>query len=107
MNASVGALSYGASLVVYVHVLRCIGTGHTATCFQTAPSVGAALSVGFLGDALTARLRVSAVFTMLAVVLLLREHHEHRHDEILHEHTHEHDEHHRINMKPINPGSLV
>jgi drug/metabolite transporter (DMT)-like permease len=92
-----GAFSYGASLVLFVYALRYIGTSRTATWFQTAPFLGAVVSILLLGDPLSFRLVVSGFIMICAAALLLREHHEHEHEHpaIRHEHRHEHDEHHR------------
>lgn len=103
-----GACSYGVSLVLFVYALRYIGTARTATWFQTAPFAGAVLSIIVLGDSLTLRLTISAVFMILATVLLLREHHEHehKHEEVWHEHKHEHDEHHRHHDEEYQRGAV-
>ena len=49
---TVGAIGYGASLVLYVLALRHLGTARTAAHFGTAPFFGAALAVAFLGEPL-------------------------------------------------------
>jgi drug/metabolite transporter (DMT)-like permease len=92
-----GAFSYGASLVLFVYALRYIGTSRTATWFQTAPFIGAAVSFILLREPLSPRLAVSGFIMICAAVLLLREchMHEHEHPAIWHEHRHDHDEHHR------------
>jgi drug/metabolite transporter (DMT)-like permease len=92
-----GACSYGASLVLFVYALRYIGTSRTATWFQTAPFIGAAVSFLLLREPLSPRLAMSGFIMICAAVLLLREYHahEHEHPAIRHEHRHEHDEHHR------------
>jgi len=92
-----GAFSYGASLVLFVYALRYIGTSRTATWFQTAPFLGAVLSLLLLREPLSSRLAVSGFIMICAAALLLREYHthEHEHPAIWHEHRHDHDEHHR------------
>ncbi|MGH7857585.1 MAG: DMT family transporter, partial [Candidatus Binatia bacterium] len=52
----VGGLGYGVSLVLYISALREIGSSRTAGCFATAPFVGAAVSVAWLGEPLSIRL---------------------------------------------------
>jgi drug/metabolite transporter (DMT)-like permease len=92
-----GACSYGASLVLFVYALRYIGTSRTATWFQTAPFLGAAISFLVLREPLSPRLAVSGCIMICAAALLLWEYHTHGHEhpEIWHEHRHDHDEHHR------------
>jgi len=92
-----GALSYGASIVLFVYAMRHIGAARTSTWFQSAPFAGAAISVAFLGDALTPRLAVSGLLMMAGALVLFRERHEHEHGhhEVRHEHRHAHDDHHR------------
>ncbi len=94
---AVGAIGYGASLVLYVRALRHLGTARTAAHFGTAPFFGAALAIAVLGEPLTwvvgAAFALAACGTWLA--LSERHLHEHEHEEMEHEHRHVHDEHHR------------
>jgi len=93
----VGLFGYGLSLTLFVLALRHIGTARTGAYFSTAPFVGAAVSILFLGDQLTTGFVVAAVFMALGVWLHLTERHEHkhRHEPMEHEHLHLHDEHHQ------------
>jgi drug/metabolite transporter (DMT)-like permease len=94
---AIGAIGYGASLVLYVLALRYLGAARTAAHFGTAPFFGAAVSVALLGDpvtpALAAAFALSAAGTWLA--LTERHEHEHEHEALEHEHRHVHDEHHQ------------
>ncbi len=47
-----GALSYGASLVLFIHTLRHLGAARTVICFSAAPILGA-LASGRAGDSKT------------------------------------------------------
>lgn len=91
-----GALSYGASLILFIYALRHVGTSRTATLFQTAPFVGAVVSLALLGEPLTLRLALSGLVMAAATVILLGERHSHQHEhgEMWHNHRHDHDEHH-------------
>jgi drug/metabolite transporter (DMT)-like permease len=93
----VGALGYGASLVLYVLALRNLGAARTAAHFGTAPFFGAALAIALLGEPLTplfaAAFALSAAGTWFAVTE--RHGHEHEHEAMEHEHRHVHDAHHR------------
>jgi len=94
---AVGAVGYGASLVLYVLALRHLGAARTAAHFGTAPFFGAALAVAFLGEPVNAALGAAFVLTGAATWLALTERHGHEHDHeaIDHEHRHVHDEHHQ------------
>lgn len=93
----VGFLCYGVSLVLYIFGLRHVGAARTSAYFSIAPFVGAAASLLFLHDPVTASLCVAAVFMAVGLWLHLTEEHlhEHTHDEIEHDHVHVHDEHHQ------------
>lgn len=94
---AIGAIGYGASLMLYVLAQRHLGAARTAAHFGTAPFFGAALSVALLGEPLTAVLVAGFAMTAGATWLTLSEHHghEHTHEAMEHEHRHMHDEHHR------------
>lgn len=93
----VGALGYGASLVLYVLALRHLGAARTAAHFGTAPFFGAVLSILLLGEQVTAVL--AAAFALAAtgtwLALTERHKHEHEHEAMDHEHRHVHDAHHQ------------
>ena len=92
-----GAVSYGASLVLYVLALRHLGSARTAAHFGTAPFIGAGLSVLLLGEPLTVMLLVAVALMAAATWLVLTERHAHEHGHAVLQHVHEHvhDEHHR------------
>ena len=93
----VGFLSVGASLVLFIHALRHLGSARTGAYFSLAPFIGAAIAVVLLGDAVTAKLVVAGLLMGFGLWLHLMERHEHEHvhDGVEHEHEHVHDEHHR------------
>jgi drug/metabolite transporter (DMT)-like permease len=93
-----GALSYGASILLDVYALRLVGAAREAAYFATAPFFGALLAVPLLGERIGARETIAAALMVAGVRLLLHERHEHRHrhEPLVHEHLHTHDdEHHR------------
>lgn len=94
---TLGALSYGLSLTLFVSALAHLGSARTAAHFGTAPFFGAALAVMLLGEPVTAALLVAIVLTALSTWLVLTERHSHihTHEPIEHEHLHVHDEHHQ------------
>jgi drug/metabolite transporter (DMT)-like permease len=91
-----GALSYGASLLLDMHALRLLGAAREAAYFATAPFLGAALAVPLLGAAPGAGEIAAGALMIAGVALLARERHSHvhTHETIEHEHVHVHDEHH-------------
>jgi drug/metabolite transporter (DMT)-like permease len=94
---TLGALSYGLSLVLFVSALAHLGSARTAAHFGTAPFFGAALAVALLGEPVTVPLLAAVVLTALSTWLVLTERHSHvhSHEVVEHEHLHVHDEHHR------------
>jgi drug/metabolite transporter (DMT)-like permease len=94
---AIGALGYGASLVLYVLALRHLGAARTAAHFGTAPFFGAGLAVVLLGEPITAALAAAFALAAAGTWLTVTERHEHEHfhEALEHEHRHVHDEHHR------------
>lgn len=93
----VGFLGYGLSLVLFVLALRGLGTARTGAYFSTAPFVGAALSMLWLGEPVSAGLGWAALLMATGVALHLSEHHNHLHTHAaqVHSHAHRHDSHHQ------------
>ena len=98
----VGAIGYGASIVLHVRAMRVLGAARQSALFATAPFAAALLSVSLLGEKLAARDAIAAFFMAAGILLLLREKHAHSHvhEPIEHEHLHVHDEHHRHSHEP-------
>lgn len=93
---SIGALSYGASLVLFIHALRLIGSARTSTWFASGPFVGMVLSVALLGERMAPGFWPAAGIMLGGLFILFREEHghPHEHEELAHSHPHIHDEHH-------------
>ena len=92
---TIGFLSYGISLVLFVLGLRHLGTARTGAYFSVAPMFGAFLAV-LLCEPITTSLVIAALLMGCGVYLHLSEVHEHEHDHdaLTHEHLHRHDDHH-------------
>ena len=109
--ALVGAVGYGASLVLYIVALRHLGAGRTAGYFAAAPFVGAVAGILGLGDPVTASLGVGAALMGAGLWLQLTERHGHSHGHasLSHAHRHRHDTHHAhghpAGMPPGEPHS--
>jgi drug/metabolite transporter (DMT)-like permease len=94
---ALGALAYGASVLLDAFALRLLGAAREAAFFATAPFAGALLSIPVLGERIGG-LQVGAGLVMvLGVTLLVRERHghEHTHEALEHSHRHVHDAHHQ------------
>ena len=104
---TLGAFAYGVSLSLFVVALRHLGAARTGAYFSTAPFVGAAIALLWLGEPLTPMLPVAAALMALGLWLHLTEHHshEHVHPAAEHDHDHSHDEHHaHIHEPPLPVG---
>jgi drug/metabolite transporter (DMT)-like permease len=98
---AIGALSYGMSLVLFIHALREIGSARTSTWFATGPFIGTILSVLVLGERPSGNYWMAALVMLSGMGFLYGEMHRHlhQHDRITHSHPHEHDEHHQHGHK--------
>ncbi len=93
----VGFLGFGLSLVLFVLALRGLGTARTGAYFSTAPFVGAAIAMLWLGEPVGSGFWSAAVLMAAGVALHLSERHIHLHTHAAqtHNHTHRHDSHHQ------------
>src|SRR5437870_1239151 len=92
---AVGAVSYGASLLLYLRAQRALGAARQSALFAAAPFAGAAAAIPLLGDR-PASLDVAAAALMalgVAALLRLRHEHLHTHQPLEHDHLHVHDWH--------------
>jgi drug/metabolite transporter (DMT)-like permease len=96
-SALVGFVGYGLSLVLFVRALRDLGAARTGAYFSTAPFVGAAIAIAWLGEAPTPSFWIAGALMAVGVWLHLSERHEHQHahEALEHEHGHVHDAHHQ------------
>lgn len=94
---SIGCLSYGVSLALFVLALRHLGAARTGAYFSVAPFFGAAVAVIFFHEPVTSRLLIAGSLMAFGVWLHLTEQHSHAHthESLAHEHQHEHDAHHQ------------
>ena len=104
----VGALAYGASIVLYITAAQGLGATRAQVVFASAPFFGVALSVVFLGETLHAMHAVSGGLFIGAIALLAQDRHAHRHshEALEHEHEHRHDDEHHVHTHPGAPVSL-
>lgn len=92
-----GALAYGASVLLDAFALRLLGAAREAAFFATAPFAGALLSVPVLGERLGPVQLAAGAVMVGGVAILVRERHghEHTHETLEHSHRHVHDAHHQ------------
>ena len=94
---ALGALAYGASVLLDAFALRLLGAAREAAFFATAPFAGAILSIPLLGERLGPFQLAAGAVMVAGVGILIRERHghEHTHEELEHSHRHVHDAHHQ------------
>jgi drug/metabolite transporter (DMT)-like permease len=93
---AVGALGYGASLVLYVASAQQLGATRSQLIFSTAPAFGLGLSWLALGEPVLPE-QVGAGLIMLVAIWLWqkeRHAHSHTHEPLVHAHWHRHDDGH-------------
>ena len=99
---ALGALAYGASIVLYIAGAQQLGATRSQMIFACAPFVGVALSWLVLGEPVLAAQIGAAVLMIGALSLMLSaDHgHEHSHDALRHTHPHRHDDGHHGHTHP-------
>ena len=95
-----GALAYGASIVLYIAAAQNIGATRGQLVFSAAPFFGVLLSVLVLGEPFGAvQIAATAVLALGLLVLLREGHaHRHRHPAQQHEHWHRHNDGHHLHQ---------
>ncbi len=91
-----GSLSYGASIVLFIHAMRGLGAARASVLFSTAPIAGIILSI-LIFQEFPSWLFIAALPLMVvgAFLLINDEHkHPHVHETLIHEHSHTHDDGH-------------
>ncbi len=103
----VGALSYGASIVLYIRSAQGLGATRAQVIFSSAPFFGVALAVAVLGDPISVLHGIAALLFVMAVAFLLLDSHSHfhTHEALEHEHSHRHDDGHHTHVHSDLPSS--
>jgi drug/metabolite transporter (DMT)-like permease len=87
---ALGAVSYGASISLFVLSLRRVGAARTGVLFGLAPFVGVALSLAIFRQLPAGPFFAALVLMAFATLFLAREKHEHQHTHTAMNHTHPH-----------------
>jgi drug/metabolite transporter (DMT)-like permease len=85
-----GAISYGASLVLYVTAAQQLGASRSQAAFATAPFAGALLSLLLPHEAFGSAQLIAGAMLVVGVALSLMDRHEHAHEHDAQEHVHAH-----------------
>ncbi len=90
----VGALCYGASLVLYITAAQQLGAARSQLVFATAPFLGVLLAWTFLSEPVLPMQLVAGSMMLIALWTLQGERHEHEHSHgaVTHVHWHRHDD---------------
>ena len=104
---TIGALGYGASLVLYVASAQQLGAIRSQLYFSTAPLFGLAVAWGVFGESIGLEHFIAIGIMSAALWLLhLESHeHEHRHEALEHTHWHRHDDDHHDHPHTGAPGT--
>jgi drug/metabolite transporter (DMT)-like permease len=91
-----GSLSYGISIVLFIHSMRGLGAARTSALFSTAPIAGIMLSLFLFQEFPSWLFFVALPLMLIGTLFLVNEQHEHHHIHkmIVHEHSHVHDDGH-------------
>jgi drug/metabolite transporter (DMT)-like permease len=98
----VGALSYGASIVLYITAAQNVGASRAQMFFATSPFFGVAFSTLLLGESISVVqwIAASVILGSLVLVYYDKHAHQHTHDTIEHKHGHRHDDDHHNHKHP-------
>lgn len=104
---AVGALSYGASIALYIRAAQQLGAVRAQAVFASAPFLGAGLAWLLLGETLGALTLAAAALLAGSVILVFSAAHAHlhRHAATEHVHHHRHDDGHHLHTHPGLPPS--
>jgi drug/metabolite transporter (DMT)-like permease len=99
---TVGVLSYGASITLYIAAAQGMGATRAQMLFASAPFFGVALSAIVLGESISTTQLIAAGVLAASLTALFRDqhHHLHIHATMAHEHSHRHDDGHHTHDHP-------
>jgi drug/metabolite transporter (DMT)-like permease len=97
-----GALSYGISLVLFIHGLKGLGSSRTGAFFSMGPFIGALVSLLIFRNQIEWLMLPAFLFMALGIWLIVVERHDHvhTHSAVTHNHLHKHDDMHHLHTHP-------
>lgn len=103
---AVGALAYGASIVLYIRGAQQLGATRSQMLFATAPFLGMAVAWVALDEPVLLAQGAAAGLMAVALALLLTGDHQHAHHHpaVRHTHAHRHDDGHHTHQHPGLPA---
>jgi drug/metabolite transporter (DMT)-like permease len=106
---ALGALSYGASVALYIHAAQGLGATRAQLLFASAPFFGLALAGLWLGESLAPLQLAAAALLLASLALVFRDRHAHwhAHAALSHTHLHRHDDGHHLHAHPGERASLA
>jgi drug/metabolite transporter (DMT)-like permease len=87
---ALGAIAYGASIVLYIRAAQALGASRSQMVFASAPIFGLSLSVVWLREQATVYHGIALCLQGAGLVFLFRDRHGHPHAHESMEHTHDH-----------------
>lgn len=108
VGLGVGALSYGASIVLYITSAQSLGATRAQMIFSCAPLFGLTFSAITLGETISTLQQIAALLKVGSLLALFQDqhHHEHEHELMYHQHSHRHDDEHHNHTHCEYPSSL-
>ncbi len=93
---AIGALSYGASMVLYITSSQSLGATRSQMIFSCAPFFGVVFSAFALGETISLIQKIALLLKVGSLFALFQDQHGHKHKHtlIFHEHFHSHDDGH-------------
>jgi drug/metabolite transporter (DMT)-like permease len=95
---TLGYMSYGLSIVLFIRAMRGLGAARTSALFSTAPLAGLTMSIILFHETPNSMLFLALPLMVIGTIFLVSEEHVHKHvhELIVHEHSHNHiDGHHK------------
>jgi drug/metabolite transporter (DMT)-like permease len=104
---ALGALSYGASIALYITAAHGLGATRAQLVFASAPFFGVGLAAA-QGEVITPLEAAAAAGLLASLALVFRDRHAHfhRHAPLAHVHVHSHDDGHHLHGHPGKSASL-
>lgn len=103
-----GAIAYGASIVLYIKAAQALGASRSQMIFASAPLFGLISSAVWLGEGLTPLHGLALGLQALGTFFLFKDRHSHSHthEAMEHNHEHQHQDGHHTHTHPGLPANM-